>query len=67
MKSHAIQTALQALLEEATTGCPASHVKRYCLYLKSDGGYRLEEHPNPWDLVRAKQLAYTHGGHGRAA
>jgi len=54
--AHQIQTALQAILLVDGTAMPAESVKRYCLYLKVDGKFKLEEHVKRADFDRARTI-----------
>jgi len=54
-KAHRVQTALQAGLV-AECGIPAWGIKRWCLYLKSNGKFVLEEHPDRADFVKAQEI-----------
>lgn len=57
-KGHAIQTALQAILVAAATdlSIPADYLARWCLYLKPKGKFKLEEHRERRNLVRAEEI-----------
>lgn len=54
-KSHAVQTALQAMLLSAECGLPAESLGRWCLYLEKTGKFKLEEHRNPRDFSEAQR------------
>lgn len=51
-KSHAIQTALQAILVAAKYDLTPAALGRYALYLKRDGKFSLEQHKDPHDIDR---------------
>jgi len=55
-KSHPIQTALQAILLEQELLIPAEMQKRQCLYLRPNGRYKLEVHPDRSDIVTARGI-----------
>lgn len=56
-KGHPIQTALQAILVADEVRVPAEHIVRYGWYLKENGRYKLEEHPNTRkDFAEARRL-----------
>lgn len=55
-KSHAIQTALQAILAADDFRLPADTLVRYALYLKDTGKFRLEQHKNKHDLDKARDI-----------
>lgn len=54
--SHAIQTALQAILVSARHPLPADLWTRLCLYLKPTGKFSLVEHKDPHDFVEARRI-----------
>jgi hypothetical protein len=55
-KSHAIQTALQALVIEEEAGVPAEYVHRYVEYVKPDGRYRIDRHLDERDFHEARRI-----------
>lgn len=57
-KGHAIQTALQAILVAGAgeLSIPAELLARWCLYLKSSGKFKLEEHRVRANFSRAHQI-----------
>lgn len=55
-RSHAIQTALQAILVEREFDLPAPMLTRLCLYLKRDGKFKIEEHRDDQDFVLARRV-----------
>lgn len=55
-KSHQIQTALQAILVADQFQLPADMVGRFCLYLKKDGKFKLEEHKHRGDFDEARRI-----------
>jgi hypothetical protein len=55
-KAHPIQTALQAILLEASLLVPAEMQKRQALYLQANGRFKLEVHPDPSDIRRARDI-----------
>lgn len=55
-KGHAIQTALQAILEGEHFNLAPESVGRFCLYLKADGKFRLEEHTHRRDFDTAYRI-----------
>jgi hypothetical protein len=55
-KAHECQTALQAILESERFELPAEALGRFCLYLKPDGRFRLEEHRRRRDFDVAFRL-----------
>lgn len=63
-KAHAIQTALQAILEAPRWGLEPHMVARFCLYWRADGSYRLVEHERRRDFDRAYKILrdYAHAG-----
>lgn len=55
--SHALQTALQAILAAPTFHLPPEALQRYTLYLKADGRFSLEHHTNTSsDLRKAREI-----------
>ena len=54
--AHAIQTALQAILEAERWGISPASLGRYCLYLRGAGRYKLEEFTRGRDLDRAYRI-----------
>lgn len=54
--SHRVQTALQAVLAAAQYDLPPEHWRRYVLYLKPSGKFRLLEHEERVDLTRARDI-----------
>jgi hypothetical protein len=55
-RSHAIQTALQAILVSADLNLPPELLARWCLYLKQNGRFKLEEHTQRGDFDEAWRL-----------
>ena len=55
-KAHLIQTALQAILIAPTVQLPPERVARFCLYLKSNGKFVLEQHTNQGDFLEAQRV-----------
>lgn len=55
-KSHAIQTALQAILVAPVLGLPALGVLRWALYLKSSGKFQLVQHRDGRDFIEAHKV-----------
>jgi hypothetical protein len=55
-QSHAIQTALQAILVADTFDLPPESLVRFCLYLRKDGKFKLEEHRAMHDFVVARRV-----------
>lgn len=51
--SHCIQTALQAILLSPKTKIPPHHYARYCVYVKANGRFQVDEHTNRHDFDRA--------------
>lgn len=51
--SHGIQTALQAILIAPRYGLPAPSIKRYGVYLRGTGRYKLEEFKDRADFDKA--------------
>lgn len=54
--SHAIQTALQAILVSAYAPLPAAQWRRLALYLKANGKYKLIEHRDRRDFDEAHRI-----------
>lgn len=54
--SHRIQTALQVFLAAAQYDLPAEHWRRFALYLKPSGKFRLLEHEERIDITRAREI-----------
>jgi hypothetical protein len=51
--SHRIQTALQAILDADRLNVSPESLGRWCLYLKANGRYKLEDHDlKPFEKVR---------------
>lgn len=57
-KSHAIQTALQAILAAVETPLPAWQWQRYALYLKPNGKYKLDPHDDRADFDEALRIIH---------
>jgi hypothetical protein len=55
-KSHMVQTALQAMLDECESGLPAETLGRWCLYLRPKGKWKLEEHRSMRDFTEAQRV-----------
>jgi hypothetical protein len=55
-KAHGIQTALQAILEAEHLLLSAESIARFCLYLKADGKFKLEEHTRRRDFDTAYRI-----------
>jgi hypothetical protein len=55
-KAHAIQTALQAFLAALEHDLPAELVRRWCVYLKDKGKWKLEEHTRRADFDEARRI-----------
>jgi hypothetical protein len=62
MAHHAIQTALQAMLDEDESGIPARFAWRGSVYLKPNGRYRVVEHRDASDVAKAEEIARKLGG-----
>lgn len=54
--SHALQTALQAILVAQDAELPPHMLQRLCLYLKPNGKFRLEEHTRRQDFTEAERV-----------
>lgn len=54
--SHAIQTALQAILDSERSGIPPEMIPRYCIYWKANGRCKLEEHVRRQDFLEARRI-----------
>lgn len=54
--AHEVQTALQAILEGERFELPPETLGRFCLYLKPDGRFRLEEHTRIRDFDAAYRI-----------
>lgn len=54
--SHQVQTALQAMLISTDANLPAETLGRWCLYLKPNGKWKLEEHRNKRDFLEALRV-----------
>lgn len=59
-KSHALQTALQAILFSGQWRIPAVTIRRYVAYLKADGKHRVEEFTRRADFDRAYDILRRH-------
>ena len=55
-KSHAIQLALQAILDSTDALLPPEHIVRYALYWRPDGKFKLEEFKNRRDFDEARRI-----------
>jgi hypothetical protein len=59
-QAHAVQTALQAILEAGKVGgdhrLPATSYQRLAIYLKPSGRYTLAKHPNRRDFDHAAEV-----------
>jgi hypothetical protein len=55
-KSHQIQTALQALADEARSGIPAEYAWRFCEYLTPNGRGRVVQHKDVRDIIEARRI-----------
>lgn len=55
-RSHAIQTALQAILIADECGLPPKSILRFCCYLTAKGKFKLEEHRADSDFVEAYRV-----------
>lgn len=55
-KSHPIQTALQAVLAAQQTHLPPERIQRFCLYIKENGRFKVEEHVSLGDFVEAQKI-----------
>ncbi len=55
-RSHAIQTALQAILIADEAGLPDKSVLRFCCYVNSKGKFKLEEHRADSDFIEAYRV-----------
>lgn len=55
-KSHAIQTAMQAILVAPIYGLPPEMLLRFALYLKPNGKFKLEEHKRKADFDEARRI-----------
>jgi hypothetical protein len=53
---HPIQTALQAILIAHRFGLKPDQVGRYCVYIQSNGKFKVERHINAGDFTRAQAL-----------
>lgn len=58
-RAHQIQTALQANLLAPTAGLPATAIARFCLYLRGNGKFKLEEHTDRRDYDEAARVIRT--------
>lgn len=58
--SHAIQTALQAILLSAQWRIPAVTIRRYVAYLRADGKFSVEEFTRRADFDRAFAILRKH-------
>jgi hypothetical protein len=54
-RSHQVQTALQAIGVAERLALPAESLVRFCLYLRRDGKFKLEEHRAMHDFVEARR------------
>ena len=54
--SHAIQTALQAMLDSVECGIPAEHLGRWCCYVKANGKFSVEVHDSKSDFDVAREI-----------
>lgn len=57
-KSHAIQTALQAVLASTDAHLPPELLMRLCLYLRPNGKFSLIEHTNRGDFDQAWKIIH---------
>lgn len=55
-KSHAIQTALQAILASPELRLPPTAIHRYAEYLTPDGRYKLDQHKDRRDFAEARRI-----------
>ena len=55
-KSHAVQTALQAILVSADGSLPAEMHARFCLYLNDGGKFKVEEYTRRQDFDEARRI-----------
>lgn len=55
-KSHPIQTALQAILDEAESGIPAKFAYRGSVYVTAKGRYKVIEHRDERDIREAWRI-----------
>lgn len=55
-KSHPIQTALQAMLVATVCGLPAESLGRWCLYLKANGKFKMEQYADRRDFTEAQRV-----------
>jgi hypothetical protein len=59
-KAHPIQTALQCILVAPKYNLPPELIQRFCLYLKPDGKWRLQEHGRRADFDEAYRIIREH-------
>ncbi len=55
-RSHLVQTALQAMADAIEARLPAEALGRWCLYLKANGRFKLEEHRDRRDFLEAHRV-----------
>lgn len=60
-KWHSLQTALQAILVAPYFGVAPASLKRYTIYYKKNGRYKVEEHVDLMDFNRALVLIQEFG------
>jgi hypothetical protein len=56
MKSHLIQTALQAILVAPVLRLPPESLVRYCAYAKGNGRFKIEEFIDVGDFLEARKV-----------
>lgn len=59
-KAHPIQTALQAILDEAESGIPAKFAYRGSVYVTAKGRYKVVEHRDERDIREALRIIKAH-------
>ena len=59
---HAIQTALQAMLDSVECGIPAEHLGRWCCYVKASGKFSIEVHDSKSDFDVAREILRDYAG-----
>lgn len=61
-KAHAVQTALQAILEAPRWGLEPHQVARFVLHWKPNGSWKLVEHTRRRDFDQAYRILREHAG-----
>lgn len=59
-RAHAVQTALQAILDEAESGIPAKFAYRGSVYVTERGRYKVVEHRDARDISEALRIIKAH-------